>query len=120
MSDALVQRASGRPHNEGDPTVTRVAINGFGRIGRAVLRSALERDADIDVVAVHDVADADVLAPLLEFDSIYGRLPHPVRADGGALLVAGRRIQVIGEQQPVPPWGELGVDVVIESTGRFR
>jgi glyceraldehyde 3-phosphate dehydrogenase (phosphorylating) len=100
--------------------VTRVAINGFGRIGRAVLRSAIERDADIEVVAVHDVADADVLAHLLEFDSIYGRLPHPVRAVGGALLVAGRQIKVIGDQQPTPSWGELGADVVIEATGRFR
>jgi glyceraldehyde 3-phosphate dehydrogenase len=100
--------------------VTRVAINGFGRIGRTVLRSAIEREADIEVVAVHDVADADVLAQLLEFDSIYGRFAHPVRAVSGALLVAGRRIQVIGEQQPVPPWGELGAHVVIESTGRFR
>src|SRR5690242_7400160 len=120
MSDTPVQRASGRPHNEGDPMVTRVAINGFGRIGRAVLRSAIERKADLEVVAVHYVADADVLAHLLEFDSIYGRLAHPVRPVGGAILVAGREIEVIGDQQRVPPWGELGADVVIESTGRFR
>jgi glyceraldehyde 3-phosphate dehydrogenase len=99
---------------------TRVAINGFGRIGRAVLRSAIERDADLDVVAVHDVADADALARLLEFDSIYGRFPHAIRAVGEALHVAGRRIEVIREQQPGPPWGELGADVVIESTGRLR
>jgi glyceraldehyde 3-phosphate dehydrogenase len=99
---------------------TRVAINGFGRIGRTVLRSAIERDADIEVVAVRDVADAAVLGQLLEFDSIYGRFPHPVRAVSGALLVAGRRIKVIGDQKTAPSWGEMGADVVIESTGRFR
>jgi glyceraldehyde 3-phosphate dehydrogenase len=104
---------------EGDAMPTRIAINGFGRIGRAVLRSVIERDADLEVVAVHDVADAEVLAQLLEFDSIYGRLPHPVRAVRGAILVAGRRIEVLGDEDP-NPWGELRADVVIESTGRLR
>jgi glyceraldehyde 3-phosphate dehydrogenase (phosphorylating) len=97
---------------------TRVAINGFGRIGRAVLRSAIERNADLEVVAVHDVAPADVLAHLLERDSIYGRFAHPVRVEDGALVVAGQRIRVVEDRGP--SWGELGVDVVIEATGRLR
>jgi glyceraldehyde 3-phosphate dehydrogenase len=100
---------------------TRVAINGFGRIGRAVLRSAIERDADLDIVAVNDVADADTLAHLLTLDSVYGRFGHPVRALDGALEVRGRRIQVLTGRDPRElPWEELGADVVIEATGRFR
>ncbi len=101
---------------------TRVAINGFGRIGRAVLRSAIERNADLDIVAVNDVADADALAHLLRLDSVYGRFMHPVHSEYGALVVAGRRIQVLAEHDPraLLPWGELGADVVIEATGRFR
>jgi glyceraldehyde 3-phosphate dehydrogenase len=99
---------------------TRIAINGFGRIGRAFLRSAIERNADLEVVAVHDVADADVLAHLLERDSIYGRFAHPVRVENGALVVAGQRIQVVEDEDRGPSWGDLGADVVIESTGRFR
>ena len=101
---------------------TRVAINGFGRIGRAVLRSAIEREADLDFVAVNDIADADVLAHLLTLDSVYGRFGHPVRARNGALIVAGRRIDVLAENDPraLLPWDQLGADVVIEATGRFR
>jgi len=100
---------------------TRVAINGFGRIGRAVLRSAIERDAALDVVAINDVFDADALAHLLALDSVYGRFAHPVQTEDGALLVAGRRIRVLAERDPgALPWDELGADVVIEATGRFR
>jgi glyceraldehyde 3-phosphate dehydrogenase len=101
---------------------TRVAINGFGRIGRAVLRSAIERDAELDFVAVNDVADADTLAHLLTLDSVYGRFAHPVRAENGALVVAGRRIAVLAKRDPhaLLPWDELGAEVVIEATGRFR
>jgi glyceraldehyde 3-phosphate dehydrogenase len=99
---------------------TRVAINGFGRIGRAFLRSAIERNAELEVVAVHDVASADVLAHLLERDSIYGRFAHPVRVEDGALVVADRRMHVIEDQDPTPPWGELGAEIVIEATGRLR
>ena len=99
---------------------TRVAINGFGRIGRAFLRSAIERDAELEVVAVHDIAPADVLAHLLERDSIYGRFAHPVRAEGAALIVGDRRIQVVENEDRVPSWGELGADVVIEATGQLR
>jgi glyceraldehyde 3-phosphate dehydrogenase len=101
---------------------TRVAINGFGRIGRAVLRSAIERDAELDIVAVNDIADADVLAHLLTLDSVYGRFAHAVRAENGAIVVAGRRIEVLAESDPrtLLPWDELGADVVIEATGHFR
>jgi glyceraldehyde 3-phosphate dehydrogenase len=101
---------------------TRVAINGLGRIGRAVLRSVIERNAELDVVAVNDVADADTLAHLLTLDSIYGRFAHPVRTENGALVVDGRRIEVLAERDPsaLLPWNALGADVVIEATGRFR
>jgi len=99
---------------------TRVAINGFGRIGRAFLRSAIERNADLEVVAVHDVAGAEVLAHLLERDSVYGRFAHPVEVEHGGLVVAGRRIHVVEEEDRGPSWGDLGADVVIEASGRFR
>jgi glyceraldehyde 3-phosphate dehydrogenase len=101
---------------------TRIAINGFGRIGRAVLRSAIEREAELDIVAVNDVTDVDALAHLLRLDTVYGRFAHPVRTLDGAIGVAGRRIKVRADHDSgaLPPWGELGVDVVIEATGRFR
>ena len=100
---------------------TRIAINGFGRIGRAVVRSAIQRDAGLELVAVNDVADAATLAQLLALDSVYGRFGHPVAVADGALEVAGRRIRVLGEADPATlPWSELEVDVVIEATGRFR
>jgi glyceraldehyde 3-phosphate dehydrogenase len=100
---------------------TRVAINGFGRIGRAVVRAAVERGADIDIVAVNDVADAATLAHLLMLDSVYGRFSRPVTAEDGAIVVGDRRILVLSERDPAAlPWGELGADVVIEATGRFR
>jgi glyceraldehyde 3-phosphate dehydrogenase len=101
---------------------TRVAINGFGRIGRAVLRAAIERDAELDVIAVNDVADADTLAHLLTLDSVYGRFAYPVRAENGALVVHGRRIEVLTKRDPdaLLPWGALGADVVIEATGLLR
>jgi glyceraldehyde 3-phosphate dehydrogenase len=99
----------------------KVAINGFGRIGRGFLRSALERDADIDVVAANDVADAATLAALLRHDSVYGRFPGEVTASEEAIAVDGSEIRVLSEAEPGSlPWDELGVDVVIESTGRFR
>jgi glyceraldehyde 3-phosphate dehydrogenase len=101
---------------------SRVAINGFGRIGRAFLRSAIERDAALDIVAVNDVADADTLAHLLTLDSIYGRFPYPVHAENRALIVAGRRINVLAKREVDAslPWADLCVDIVIEATGRFR
>jgi glyceraldehyde 3-phosphate dehydrogenase len=97
----------------------RIAINGFGRVGRVFLRIARERG--LDVVAVNDVTDAGTLAHLLAFDSTYGRLGVPVEALDDALIVDGRKIAVFAEREPGKlPWADLGVDVVIESTGRFR
>jgi hypothetical protein len=99
----------------------QVAINGFGRIGRGFLRSALERDANIEVVAVNDVADAATLAALLRRDSVYGRFPGTVTAGEGTLAIDGSDLRALSEAEPSSlPWGELGVDVVVESTGRFR
>jgi glyceraldehyde 3-phosphate dehydrogenase (phosphorylating) len=100
----------------------RVAINGFGRIGRGFLRSARERGADIEVVAVNDLTDAPTLAALLARDSIYGPFGAPVDAmDGGGIRVDGREIRVFAAEDPADlPWADLSVDVVIESTGHFR
>ncbi len=100
---------------------TRVAINGFGRIGRALVRSAVERGADLDIVAVNDVTDPETLAQLLARDSVYGRFPEPVHVDGDTLRVGERSIRALSEADPSAlPWAALDVDVVIESTGRFR
>ncbi len=100
---------------------TRVAINGFGRVGRSVLRAAREQDADLEIVAVNDVADPATLAHLLRFDSVYGRFPGEVTVVPGGLSVDGATIRTTAETDPrALPWDELGVDVVIESTGRFR
>jgi glyceraldehyde 3-phosphate dehydrogenase len=100
---------------------TRVAINGFGRIGRSVLRSAHERGADLEIVAVNDVADPAMLTQLLAYDSVFGRFPAEVRSDGNIIRIDGREIRVLSEGEPdALPWGDLGVEVVIESTGRFR
>jgi len=99
----------------------RVAINGFGRIGRNVLRAAKRDDADIDFVAINDLADAETLAHLLQYDSVHGRYDGDVKVEGGVLIVDGDSIQVFSERDPANlPWGDLGVDVVIESTGFFR
>jgi glyceraldehyde 3-phosphate dehydrogenase len=100
---------------------TRVAINGFGRIGRSVLRSAHERGADLEIVAVNDVADPAMLAQLLAYDSVFGRFPADVSRDGQVISVDGREIRVLSAGEPGGlPWADLGVEVVIESTGRFR
>ena len=100
---------------------TRVAINGFGRIGRAVVRAAHERAADVEIVAVNDVTDAATLAQLLARDSVYGRFPAPIAAGDGVIEVGGREIAALAVEDPGElPWDELGVDVVIEATGRFR
>ena len=99
----------------------RVAINGFGRIGRNVLRAAKRDNADIDFVAVNDLADAGTLAHLLQYDSVHGRYDGDVKAEDGLLHVDGDTIQVLSQRDPANlPWEELGVDVVIESTGFFR
>lgn len=100
----------------------RIAINGFGRIGRNVLRSALSgRAKNWDLVAINDLTDAPTLAHLFEFDSVHGRYPGNVSVDGSAIVIDDERFEVLSERDPAKlPWGELGVDVVIESTGFFR
>jgi len=100
----------------------RAAINGFGRIGRNVLRSAKQSgNTDIDFVAVNDLTDAATLAHLLKYDSVHGRYPGTVEVSEGGLLVDGDEIKVSSERDPAAlPWGELGVDIVIEGTGIFR
>ena len=98
---------------------TRVAINGFGRVGRSVLRAAHAQNADIEIVAINDVADAPTLAHLLRYDSVYGKFP--VELLGGDLVVDGAHVRALAEPIVASlPWAELGVDVVIESTGRYR
>ena len=98
----------------------RVGINGFGRIGRNVLRAALESQADVEIVAVNDITDANTLAHLLKYDTSYGPLPD-VQAGDGAITVGGQEVKVLAEKDPAAlPWSDLDVDVVIESTGRFR
>jgi glyceraldehyde 3-phosphate dehydrogenase len=100
---------------------TRVAINGFGRIGRAVVRAAIEREAGYEIVAINDVADAETLAHLLAYDSVYGKFPSPIGFRDGVLEVAGRQISATAVHDPAElPWANLDVDVVIEATGRFR
>ena len=99
----------------------RVAINGFGRTGRAAFRAAHESGADIEWVAINDVADPAMLAHLLTYDTVYGRFPGTVTAADGVILVDGHEIMTPMEKDPAAlPWAALGVDVVIESTGRFR
>jgi glyceraldehyde 3-phosphate dehydrogenase len=98
----------------------RVGINGFGRIGRNVFRAAQEQGADIEWVAVNDLTDAKTLAHLLKYDSILGPYPGTVELTDEGLVVDGKQIKVLAERDPgALPWGDLGVDVVIESTGFF-
>jgi glyceraldehyde 3-phosphate dehydrogenase (phosphorylating) len=98
----------------------RVGINGFGRIGRNLYRAAYEAGSDLEFVAVNDITDAETLAHLLRYDSILGRFPGEVEAGDGAILVDGSEIKVLAERDPAAlPWGDLGVEVVIESTGFF-
>ncbi|MET8084229.1 type I glyceraldehyde-3-phosphate dehydrogenase [Micromonospora sp. NPDC005197] len=98
----------------------RVGINGFGRIGRNFFRAVLASDADIEVVAVNDLTDNGTLAHLLKYDSILGRLPFEVKATADEITVGGKTIKAYAEKDPAAlPWGEVGADVVIESTGFF-
>jgi glyceraldehyde 3-phosphate dehydrogenase len=98
----------------------KVGINGFGRIGRNLFRAAHEAGADLEIVAVNDLTDAASLAHLLKYDSILGRFPESVEDGDGTLSVGGSEIKVLSERDPADlPWGDLGVDVVIESTGFF-
>lgn len=98
----------------------KVGINGFGRIGRLTMRASLAQDK-FKVVAINDLVDSATLAHLLKYDSVYGKLDVPVKAEDKALMVGGERIEVYAERDPSKiPWKESGVDLVIESTGRFR
>ncbi|MFL5863766.1 MAG: type I glyceraldehyde-3-phosphate dehydrogenase [Solirubrobacteraceae bacterium] len=99
----------------------RVAVNGLGRTGRSFLRSAYQRQANVEIVAVNDLADVTTLGHLLTYDSVGGRFPADIRIDGTAIVIDERPIRAFAETDPAElPWGELDVDVVIESTGRFR
>ncbi|WP_455675912.1 type I glyceraldehyde-3-phosphate dehydrogenase [Pradoshia sp.] len=97
----------------------KLGINGFGRIGRIVFRAAL-KNPEVEVVAVNDLTDAKMLAHLLQYDSVHGTLDQKVTVDGDYLVVDGHRVKVLAERDPAQlGWGELGVDIVVESTGRF-
>ncbi|HUF10007.1 MAG TPA: type I glyceraldehyde-3-phosphate dehydrogenase [Rhodothermales bacterium] len=100
----------------------KVGINGFGRIGRLVFRSILEREKGLfDVVAVNDLTDAQTLAHLFKYDSVHGVFPGEVSVDGSDLIINGDRLRVLSERDPAKlPWGELEAEVVVESTGIFR
>ena len=98
----------------------RVAINGFGRIGRSVFRILNTRD-DVDVVAINDIFDKEALVYLLKYDTVMGRFPDDVNLDGDTLLTSRQKVKLIGERVPADlPWDSMGVDIVIESTGIFR
>ncbi len=98
----------------------KIGINGFGRIGRNYFRAALAKGSDIEIVAVYDLTENKALAHLLKYDSITGRLDATVELDGDNIVVNGKAIRVLEERDPANlPWGELGVEIVIESTGRF-
>lgn len=99
--------------------MTKVAINGFGRIGRLAFKVMLE-NPDIEIVALNDLTDTKTLAHLLKYDSVHGKFPGTVEADQDGIIVNGKKIKIFAEREPAKlPWGELGVDVVLESTGRF-
>jgi glyceraldehyde 3-phosphate dehydrogenase len=99
---------------------TRVGINGFGRIGRNFYRAAFAREGDFEVVAFNDLGDVDTMAHLLRHDSVLGRFEHDVEVKDGSLIVDGAELRGLAERDPgALPWGDLGVDVVIESTGFF-
>jgi glyceraldehyde 3-phosphate dehydrogenase len=109
-----------RDEKTGDTVSVKIGINGFGRIGRNYLRAALAQGADLDIVAVNDLTDNKTLAHLLKYDSVTGRLAEEVSYDADSITVGGKTIKVFEERDPANlPWGELGVDIVIESTGRF-
>ncbi|WP_232696584.1 type I glyceraldehyde-3-phosphate dehydrogenase [Brevibacillus daliensis] len=99
--------------------MVKVGINGFGRIGRNVFRAALKNPA-VEIVAVNDLTDAKTLAHLLKYDSVHGKLDATVEVNGNNLVVNGKEIKVLAEREPANlPWGDLGIEIVVESTGRF-
>jgi len=98
----------------------RVAISGFGRIGRLTLRAALNQSLPFEVVAINDMGNPDMLAHLLKYDSVHGILPNIVEIDGHTMIIDGKRIEILADRNPLNlPWGELGVDIVIDTTGHF-
>ena len=99
---------------------TRIGINGFGRIGRSVFRVLNSRD-DIEIVAINDIFDKEALTYLLKYDTVMGRFPSEVTLDGDMLHAGKQKVKLIAERNPSDlPWGKLGIDIVIESTGIFR
>jgi glyceraldehyde 3-phosphate dehydrogenase len=105
---------------ETENVTTRIGINGFGRIGRNYFRAALAQGADLEIVAVNDLTSPEALAHLLKYDSVGGRLAETIEVKDGNIVVDGNIIKVLAERDPAKlPWGELGVDIVIESTGFF-
>ena len=100
--------------------MVRVGVNGFGRIGRNVLRAALERNLDIEFVAVNDLTDAATLAYLLKYDSVHHTIPNEVGHTASSITVDGKELRVFSSPDPAEiPWGDLGVEIVVESSGRF-
>jgi len=98
----------------------RVGINGFGRIGRQVVRAAKERNADINFIAVNDLTDTKTLAHLFKYDSVHGKFDGTVAKDDDSITINGDRMKVLKEKDPaLLPWKDLGVDLVLEATGRF-
>jgi glyceraldehyde 3-phosphate dehydrogenase len=98
----------------------KVAINGFGRIGRLLFRAGIERNANIDFVAVNDITDAKTLAHLLKYDSVHGRAPFPVETEKDAIVVKGKRVRALAQRDPAQlPWKDLDVYLAVESTGLF-
>lgn len=100
---------------------TRIAINGFGRIGRTIVRQLLLRDFDVELVAINDASGPENLAHLLEFDSVHGRLKEEIRIEGKYVYIDGRKVRVVSDRDPTAlPWKEENIDVVLECTGAFR
>src|SRR6187402_971548 len=98
----------------------KIGINGFGRIGRNVLRSAVQNFPDVDIVGINDLLEPDYLAYMLQYDSVHGRFKGQVSVEGNTLVVNGKKIRLTQERDPSNlKWGEVGAEVVIESTGLF-
>jgi len=101
--------------------MTKVGINGFGRIGRITLRAALKKGTDLDFVAVNDLTDAKTLAHLFKYDSVFGVYPGEVKVEGDSIVIDDNEIKVLSIKEPSElPWKDLGVEIVLESTGKFR
>jgi glyceraldehyde 3-phosphate dehydrogenase len=99
---------------------TKVGVNGFGRIGRLVVRAMAEKPTKFQVMAINDLFDADMLAYMFKYDSTQGKFPGKVEVKGSSIVINGNEIPILGEKDPAKlPWGKMGVDVVLESTGKF-